>query len=250
VTAETASEAPAEAGAELFPLGIRDVLEQTGVPVATIHYYSNLGLLPPHSKLSRTRVRYSAGTVSRIRWIRTAQVELRLSLDSIRRILDVLGQVPISELRTRLALGELLEREIRSDSVLDAGAQLDPHAVAALEELGLIAPAGPDGRRSESDQRLMQIEAAMLAAGFTEANGFAFPELIAYRDAMRNLVREETRHMMDASSRLGPAETIALIEAGMPVIDELVRFFHMRAILESLERWRSLLYEENAEIAD
>jgi hypothetical protein len=88
----------------------------------------------------------------------------------------------------------------------------------------------------------MQIEAAMMAAGFTEANGFAFPELIAYRDAMRDLVREETRHMVEASSRLGAEEAIALVEQGMPIIDELVRFFHQRAILESIARWRSLLY--------
>jgi DNA-binding transcriptional MerR regulator len=212
--------------------------------VGTIHYYANLGLLPPHSKRSRTRVGYSARTVSRVRWIRTAQKELRLSLESIRRVLQRLGQVPVSELRTRLALGELLERDMWSDPGSDIKRPLDAHATAALEKLGLIAPLGPDGKRSESDERLMQIEAAMMAAGFTEANGFAFPELIAYRDAMRDLVREETRHMVEASSRLGAEEAIALVEQGMPIIDELVRFFHQRAILESIARWRSLLYEE------
>jgi hypothetical protein len=112
-----------------------------------------------------------------------------------------------------------------------------------MEELGLVQR-GPRGRRSASDQRLLEIIAAMRRAGFSRENGFSDDQLLLYRDAMRDLVREETRRIIDAGTRLGPEQATRLVERGLPAIDELVRFFHLRAITESIDAWRELTREE------
>jgi len=86
----------------------------------------------------------------------------------------------------------------------------------------------------------------MQAAGFTEANGFTHEQLLVYRDAMRNVVREETRRIVDAGRRLGPEHASVLVEEGMDAIDELVRFFHLRAIREAIDAWRDLTRGDDA----
>jgi hypothetical protein len=89
----------------------------------------------------------------------------------------------------------------------------------------------------------------MQVAGFTEANGFTHEQLLVYRDAMRNVVREETRRIVDAGRRLGPEQASVLVEEGMDAIDELVRFFHLRAIREAIDAWRELTgVDEEAEL--
>lgn len=221
---------------------MRDLVRETGVPVATLHFYAASGLLPQAQKQSRTSARYSTATIDRVRWIRSVQQELRLPLRAIRGILDELGQIPVSELRTRMALGEMLGRQTLVPPAVDAP-ELDAGTVAALEEMGLIA-AAPDGERGPADQRLMRLVAAMRAAGFTEEAGFRNDQLLLYRDAMRDLVRAETRRIVDAGRRLGPEEASMLVERGLPAIDELVRFFHLRAISESIDAWRELTQPE------
>ena len=222
---------------------MRDLVRETGVPAGTLHFYAASGLLPDAEKTSRTSVRYPRSTVDRVRWIRSVQQELRLPLRAIRWALKELGQVPVAELRTRLALGEMLDHRIHA-APAPAGPKSTAEAIADLERLGLVGPEDKRGRRSEVDERLIQLNAAMRAAGFHEENGFTNDQLTLYRDAMRDLVRAETRRVVDASRRLGPAEASALVERGMPLIDELVRYFHQRAITESLEVWRTLIRPE------
>jgi DNA-binding transcriptional MerR regulator len=221
---------------------MRDLVRETGVSAATIQFYGASGLLPPTSKRGRTSVRYGPDTVARVRWVRTVQQELRLSLRAIRGVLHALGEVSIAELRTRLALGDFLGSP-HDVAVPLAGVSVSKESVIAgnLEKLGLIERVAPGAQRSSSDRRLIELEAAMQAAGFTVENGFTWDQLLLYRDAMRALVREETRRVVAMGQRLGPAEASAIVERGLPVIDELLRFFHTQASLESIGRWRRIV---------
>ncbi|HEV7677978.1 MAG TPA: MerR family transcriptional regulator [Candidatus Dormibacteraeota bacterium] len=226
------------------PLRMGDLVRQTGVSAATIQFYGASGLLPPTSKRGRTSVRYGVDAVARIRWVRAVQQELRLSLRSIRSVLENLGEIPVAELRTRLALGNAL------DSAYDVGAaagdvgvtaEQEAEIAAHLERLGLIESVPPGAPRRAADRRLIELEAAMQAAGFTEANGFTWDQLLLYRDAMRAVVREETRRFVAAGRRLGPQRAGAIVERGLPVIDELLRFFHAQAVLEGVDGWRRII---------
>ena len=231
--------AKVEDGAAGFPLRMRDLVRETGVPAGTLHFYAASGLLPGTRKLNRTAVRYPTSTIARVRWIRGVQQDLRLSLNAIRWVLLELGQVPVNEIWTRLALGEMLEHTIRPDE-RPSPTTLTPEDIAEMEALGLVAAPGPDGHRSAADQRALSLIGAMRAAGFNRENGFTNDQLLLYRDAMRDLVREETRRILAAGRRLGPEGASLLVERGLPAIDELVRFFHLRAITESIEAWRAI----------
>lgn len=222
---------------------MRDLTRRTGVPAATIHFYAASGLLPRATKLSRTSARYPQATVERVRWIRTVQKEFRLSLRAISWVLAELGQVPIAEIRSRLALGELLDRRIHM-VLPPEHRNLPPQLVAEMQELGLVAAVQPGGSRAPADDRLLEIIAMMRDAGFNPENGFTNEQLLLYRDAMRDLVRKEAGRIVEAGRRLGPEAAVAVVERGLPAIEELVRFFHMRAIAEAIEEWRATTARE------
>ncbi len=67
-----------------------DLVERTGIPVATIHHYRHLGLLPPALEVARNRFVYDERHLYVLLVIRRLR-ERRLSLDSIADVLpDVL----------------------------------------------------------------------------------------------------------------------------------------------------------------
>jgi DNA-binding transcriptional MerR regulator len=227
------------AAAGAFPLRMRDLVEATGASPGTIQFYAASGLLPAASKRGRTSVLYSSATVDRIHWIRAVQQELRLPLRAVRVVLETLGEVSVAELRTRLSLGEFLDREYESPAPSDPPPAA-PDIAAGLASVGLVESAR-DGDLSASDRRLIELVAAMQRAGFSPQNGFTYDQLIVYRDSMRAVVREETRRIVEAARKVGAAEAGAMVERGLPAIEELLRFFHTQAIVDTVDQWRALV---------
>ena len=101
------------------------IAKQAGVPIKTIRYYEEVGLLPkPPRTASRYRL-YSSGTVDRLVFIKKAQ-NLGLRLHDIKEILDLAdrGRCPcghvqqvlktrLAELKRKIADFRLLERRIQ-----------------------------------------------------------------------------------------------------------------------------------------
>lgn len=67
---------------------ISAVVEQTGVPAATIRYYEEIGLLRATSRTEAGYRRYSDAAVDELRFIRKAQA-LGFSLDEVGQILQL-----------------------------------------------------------------------------------------------------------------------------------------------------------------
>ncbi|MEV4618756.1 MerR family transcriptional regulator [Asanoa sp. NPDC049573] len=65
---------------------IGDLARRTGLPVRTIRFYSDAGLLPPTDRSSANHRRYDVAAVARLDLIRTLR-ELGLDLGAIRRVL-------------------------------------------------------------------------------------------------------------------------------------------------------------------
>lgn len=85
---------PAEAAASRVGRGfsMADLVERTGIPVATIHHYRHLGLLPPALEVARNRFVYDERHLYVLLVIRRLR-ERRLSLDAIADVLpDVLDR--------------------------------------------------------------------------------------------------------------------------------------------------------------
>jgi AcrR family transcriptional regulator/predicted DNA-binding transcriptional regulator AlpA len=69
---------------------IRELVEKTGVPAASVHHYRREGLLPPPERVGARRFRYSDRHVQALRLIRLLRERRRLPLPAIRDVLPEL----------------------------------------------------------------------------------------------------------------------------------------------------------------
>jgi DNA-binding transcriptional MerR regulator len=225
-----------------FPYRMRDLVRLTGVSAPTIHFYAQQGLLPPARKTAGNQALYSESTLSRLRWIRALQTELRFSLRSIRSALERYGELPVEEIRALLALGSLLEEPDPAASQEELAAVRDRISAADLEvlsHLGLIRSAA--GAFSSGDLRLLELVAAMRAAGFTDDAGFQIESIAVYRDAVERLVTEELSRIIEpVLSRHDPETLRDLVRRGLPLADQLLSLLHHRAVQSELLRWLEL----------
>jgi MerR family copper efflux transcriptional regulator len=85
-------------------LKIGDVSAQSGLPVKTIRYYEEIGLLTPTVERSDSGYRiFGTGVLNRLAFIKRSQ-SLGLSLNEIHQILNVhdQGQLPCGEVKQHL----------------------------------------------------------------------------------------------------------------------------------------------------
>ena len=221
-----------------YPHRMRDLVRLTGVSAPTIHFYGQQGLLPEPRKTAGNQARYSDATVMRIRWIRSLQTELRLSLRGIHSILERSGEIPLDEVKALQALGSLLvEPDLAAspEAVAAVRARLGRDDVAALARLGLISGEGP---MSSDDLRLMDLVAATRNAGFTESAGFNIENLALYRDAVEHLLTVELSRVIEpVLDRHDPEVLRDLVRRGLPLADQLLSLLHRRAMQSELRRW-------------
>lgn len=84
------SEVPGGTNTILKPLTLRDVVDRTRLPAATIHHYLRMGLLPPPRRTAGNRFMYDERHVRAALLVRALRTERRLSLPTIRRSLPQL----------------------------------------------------------------------------------------------------------------------------------------------------------------
>ncbi len=210
-----------------YPLRMRDLVKRSGVSAPTIHFYGQQGLLPSSRKTAGNQARYPEATLSRVIWVRAVQAELRLSLRSIRSILERRGEIPVEEIRALQALGSLLDEPdpaAARDELASVTERLGDSDVAALTELGLVAQTGAV---SDSDLRLLELVAAMRAAGFTEEAGFHVDSIAVYRDSVERLVGDELSRIVEpVLSRHDPETLRDLVRRGLPLVNQLLSILH------------------------
>jgi DNA-binding transcriptional MerR regulator len=235
---------------QAYPFRMRDLVARSGISAPTIHFYAQQGLLPEPQKTSGNQARYPESTLTRLRWIRALQTELRLSLRGIASILGRWGELPVEEMRALQALGALLEEPDPVASREELAAvrrRLGPDDVDALVRLGLIRSGGT---LSSGDLRLLELIAAMRAAGFTEEAGFHIEAVALYRDAVERLVTDELSRIVEpVLSRHDAATLRDLVRRGLPLADQLLSLLHHRAVQGELRQWLDVDPMEQAEPA-
>lgn len=235
---------------QAYPHRMRDLVARSGISAPTIHFYAQQGLLPEPQKTSGNQARYPESTLTRLRWIRALQTELRLSLRGIASILQRWGELPVEEMRALQALGALLEEPDPMASREELAAvrrRLGPDDVDALVRLGLIRSGGT---LSSGDLRLLELIAAMRSAGFTEAAGFHIESVALYRDAVERLVTDELSRIVEpVLSRHDAATLRDLVRRGLPLADQLLSLLHHRAVQGELRQWLDVEPMEQAEPA-
>jgi len=224
-----------------FPYRMRDLVRLTGLSAATIQFYRLQDLLPDMKKTSSNQAAYPEATLQRLRWIRSVQVEMSLTLRGIKGILEQNGELPIPEIRTLQILGQMLEGRQPGAAAGRLSAvekDLAPGDLEGLRSLGLIR-LGND--ISPADVRLLELIAAARAMGFRPEAGFPIESIGLYKEAVERLLQKELRRFVHpALKRKTPEGLRDLITAGLPLVHQLFAVLHERALQSEIEHWLQL----------
>ncbi|WP_106247002.1 MerR family transcriptional regulator [Allonocardiopsis opalescens] len=115
----------------VFTIG--DLARRTGLPVKTIRYYADIGVVPPTARSSGGYRLYDAAAVARLDLVRTLR-ELDVDLASIRRVLD--RELDLAELAAVHA--DALDAQIRILRTQRAVLRTVADRGTELEELSLM----------------------------------------------------------------------------------------------------------------
>ena len=104
---------------------IGQIAEQSSIPIRTIRYYEDLGLLKSASRTEGGFRQFSPDALTRLSFIKRAQ-KLGLSLEEIKEILDVYdhGDLPCDEIKEKLE-DKVLQIDRQIQQLLTLRSELD-----------------------------------------------------------------------------------------------------------------------------
>jgi DNA-binding transcriptional MerR regulator len=166
-------------------LSIGRLAELSGLPVKTIRFYSDEGLLPPAGRTDAGHRRYGAGDLARLQLIRSLR-EFEVDLPSIRRVLE-----------GHEAMGDVLGAHIAALEQRVAGL----HRQLAVLRAAATSPPETTVRRLQALTRLDAADRRRLLEHFWDRVTDGLPE--AGRDRLRpagipDLPLEPTSEQLDA----------------------------------------------------
>jgi len=168
-----------------YPIG--EMARRTGLPVKTIRYYSDIGVLPPAARTPAGYRRYGAADVIRLDLVRTLR-ELGVDLGTIRRVLD--RQASLADVLTLHA--DALAAQAKALQVRQAVLRATVAAGAAPDYLA----------RAQRVARLTAAERSAIVHGFLDqvmGDVPVDPAVAArFRDAVPALPDDPTAEQIDA----------------------------------------------------
>lgn len=183
---------------------IGELSKRTGVPVKTLRFYSDEGLLPPTGRTARGYRLYGDASVMRLDLIRTLR-EAGLGIDRIRAVLG-----------RELSLADALRLQLRA---VEAHLTSLKHVASALRAALRSEPTERDLRRLYAVTRLSNEERRAVIEGFYERVSEGVPIDAQWRKSMveasaPRLPDEPTPEQLDAWIELaGIVEDPAFVEA-------------------------------------
>ncbi|MCB9728798.1 MAG: MerR family transcriptional regulator [Deltaproteobacteria bacterium] len=232
-------------------LRMSDLCRESGLDRQAIHFYIREGLLPPGEKAGRNMAFYKPSHLKRLRLIRKLQHERFLPLKAIKGVLDQTDEgfsdeqrAFLADLRGRMA-GELAPRAQADGEVIPLGPLLERTGVSEADfeqmvALGFVAAMPTtDGAPGVPAAEAWRVESwgRLRAAGFTEALGFGVEDVAIYEGFVDRLIQAEAGLISARLGALDPAEAAPMIEAALPIIQELLVRLHTersRAFLSEL----------------
>ncbi len=221
-------------------LKISELARESGVSTATIKHYLREGLLPEPVKTSRNMAYYPREFVDRIKLIKQLQEERFLPLRLIKTMLeeDPERARALVELEDRI-----LERALEGERQRTPRAELESRygvpgeVLDRLAELGVLSPDG-DGY-SPLDVQIVEAIGRFRAGGYDERLGFTVYDTLRYKRLLEELAREEIAVLMERlAGRMATERAVALIEAGVDPLHDLIAALHRKLLLQELRRMR------------
>ncbi|MBU2551107.1 MAG: MerR family transcriptional regulator [Proteobacteria bacterium] len=202
---------PSQAGMQTMK--IRELIEKTGVPKQTIHYYVRSGLLPKPRKLGPNSAEYSTVHVERIQLIKQLQENFFLPLSVIKKVLKKYKRGVDSQALLKIKTGyfrpldQLLAGRVRGEDTFLRATGLRPERLAQYETWGIITPEYIEGQKvySYDDQVIGKAIAQFREIGMTDEKGFQPDILKSLVESFRVLVQagaDDFYRMADRSMSL------------------------------------------------
>ena len=222
-------------------LRMRELAEASGVSAGTIKHYLREGLLPEPVRTSRNMAYYPPEFVERIRLIKQLQEERFMPLKHIKAVLeeDPNRARALVELEDRI-LERALQAEQKRISATELRRRLKvPQEVLdRLAELGILTP--NNRGYSPRDVEIVEAISRFRAGGYDERIGFTVYDTLRYKRALEALAREEVQVLMDRlAGELRPERAVALIEAGVEPLRDLIAALHQKLLVAEIERQRA-----------
>jgi DNA-binding transcriptional MerR regulator len=222
-------------------LRMRELAEASGVSAGTIKHYLREGLLPEPVRTSRNMAYYPPEFVERIRLIKQLQEERFMPLKHIKAVLeeDPDRARALIELEDRI-LERALQAEQKRISATELRRRLKvPQEVLdRLAELGILTP--NNRGYSPRDVEIVEAISRFRAGGYDERIGFTVYDTLRYKRALEALAREEVQVLMDRlAGELRPERAVALIEAGVEPLRDLIAALHQKLLVAEIERQRA-----------
>jgi DNA-binding transcriptional MerR regulator len=222
-------------------LKISELAEASGVSAGTIKHYLREGLLPDPVKTSRNMAYYPPDFVERIKLIKQLQEERFMPLRAIKSVLDEHPEraQALVALEDRI-LEAALEGERKRVPATEVARRYDmPREVLdRLAELGVLSPTSRG--YSVSDVKIVEAISRFRAGGYDERIGFTVYDTLRYKRALEGLVKEEVQVLMERlAGEMDPDRAVALIEAGVEPLRDLIAALHAKLLVAELERQRA-----------
>jgi DNA-binding transcriptional MerR regulator len=222
-------------------LRMRELAEASGVSAGTIKHYLREGLLPEPVRTSRNMAYYPPEFVERIRLIKQLQEERFMPLKHIKAVLeeDPDRARALVELEDRI-----LERALQGEQKRISAAELRRRLEVSQEVLDRLAGLGvltPNDRGySPRDVEIVEAISRFRAGGYDERIGFTVYDTLRYKRALEALAREEVQVLMERlAGELEPERAVALIEAGVEPLRDLIAALHQKLLVAEIERQRA-----------
>lgn len=209
---------------------MRELVELSGLPKSTIHFYQREGLLPAPEKSARNAASYSEVHLARLALIGQLRAA-DLSVVHLKRAVFLVEQgVPLG---TAIALQQALDQDrLGMDlEALAAGAGLPVAEVQQDLRAGLLG--GPSRRRfGASDLAAVRALAAMRAAGTANAS------LQQITSGLQDVVRQELALADTLTAGMAQADRSAAILALQDAVDCLHPYWLAQARRQEVfKRW-------------
>ena len=188
---------------------LKDLIQLTGVPKQTIHYYLQQGLLPKPRKLGKNVSEYDQRHVDRIRLIKELQEDYFLPLSVIKKILKKYSREPEAQTLFKIRreyfrpLNQLLAGKIKGEAAFLENTGLRPKRLKQYEQWGLITPQIIKGQKvySHDDQIIGKVIDEWRKIGMTAEKGFEPDTVRTNMKAFKAIVRNHSEYFYSTASQ-------------------------------------------------
>ena len=195
---------------------ISELVERTGVPKETIHYYLREGVLRKPRKTGRNIAEYHEGYVEQIRIVKQLQEHYFLPLSVIKKIIRRRPKQSSSEKYSLNFLSEyfrpldrLMAVEVTGKESFREATGFSAKWLAKFEEWGVVGFELREGQPvySPDDLVIGKLIVSMDHLGFGPKDGYNPEDLRMIADFIRNYVQKSQRNFYQTSlERLSPEE--------------------------------------------